>query len=1278
MNPERYARAQELFLEARTLGASQRAAFIEVQCRGDEELKSLVLELLVADTAAGAFLEQPALGAGNDVEALLGASPPEDALISQRMGDCVIERVLAKGGMGTVYVATQADPQRKVALKLIHVTGQGSSGARRFVNEVKAMAGLSHPGIAQIHSAGVHHAPGGDIPWFSMELVPDALPITEHVVKCGLDVRQRVELFLQVLDAVQHLHQRGIIHRDLKPSNILVDGAGHVKLIDFGICTAMDRDPGMTLGTRDGVLGTPLYMSPEQLLQPGLADTRGDVYAAGIVLFELVVGRLPWESTTRDALTHMRLVLDAEPERPAAINRSVDRNLEAVMLKATARTQEQRYASVGAFAADLRHWLRGDPVSVVAPGWLLRLGARISRNRWQYAALLFALFTAAGLVVWMVVEATRRESAAESRVQTRMELYGTTLDAVASAVGAHDVAGVDRLLAAFPEQEQRWEWLWFQAAADQSVGSCAFGIDGFTSAGSDRSLLDWSEEQQLLAISTGDGALQVRAIPRDGALSSAPVVLVAPKKRGPRKDGGAKTGREQGEEPGKKSVEKLPPHIKGLKFGTGGTRLVSAWSDGVITVHEQQQGAWREVQWRELEGVNACDELVADPVDATRWFMLCQHAHLVPGEDFTRCCRIVHLGSGAADSCISDTVRSARCLGVSPDGQTLAIGDYGAPYAVRVLRRTSEGGFALAAVLLGHEYHVWDLAFSPDGRWLASAAVDRTVRSWNVEASVQARRADPAHSGVSGEVLLGHTGGVSCVSFAGSRGETLASAGHDRVVRLWHHAPPKSPGASMLEVLRPLSPRGTAGVLHGHEQPIEALVPIHEGRMLAAADKGGRLMLWPSMAAEEPPIVSGHSTSVRSVSVDPVSGRVATIDSYGEVHFSLPEAGGIRSTGFHPRLGTDENEAQAVAFHPALGVAVSIHGSTPPCAWLPGEADQTFLLPRSATALPGVARALDFDRSGKQLAIAGNGAENRPGWVRLYTVEGVDPARWPHRDLPLAASRPLAVEFNADGRELFVSTAADATHPHAVWGLDLARGGATELIPLRASRVLSLALNPDASKPLLAAGCADGTVRLVPLDARSNCILLRSLHEGRVNTVAWKQDGRMLASGGDDREWRLHDTLHLTGAGVFRGHSGFVLSLAFSADGESVVTASNGALGDDNCARIWSLKDLLPRRRLELAEARMAFTRIDALAMGTAAGGIPAALAAIRALPATSPARHTLAYRFALVAGNKLVPGSRTALMPPSAADLLQLSTELAPDQDGYREVARRAADKWR
>ncbi len=1266
MNPEKYARAQELFLKAKELDAPRRAALIEVECSGDDELKAFVAELLAADAKSVGFLGEPALGKGHGMDAMLKTGAVEEALLGQRMGEYVIESVLARGGMGTVYLAAQSDPVRKVALKLIHSAGQGTSGVRRFVNEVKAMAGLSHPGIAQVYSAGVHHAQGGDIPWFAMELVPDALAITDYVAKKCTAVREGVEVFLQVLDAVQHLHHRGIIHRDLKPSNILVDGGGHVKLIDFGICTAMDREPGMTLGTREGVLGTPLYMSPEQLLKPEFADTRGDVYAAGIVLHELVVGRLPWESTTTNALTQMRLVLDSEPGRPAALNRTLDASLEAVLLKAMARTKEQRYPSVGAFAADLRRWLRGDPVSVVAPGLVQRCAARIARHRWQYAALFFALLTAVGVLLWLILESSREVARQRGIEEEGLRLYGSTLDAVASCLHVHDVGGAARLLAAFPERQERWESRWFRAASDQSLAGLALAKPGCLLA-LDRTLLDWNEDQELLAISTGDGAVQVCAIRGDGAEISAPAVVVT-------------TGQRDGQvtrcgDPG--AVR--PLHAKGLKFGAGGKSLVSAWSDGVVLMHEQRQDVWDEVLRRKLDGVTSCDEIVGDPLEVTRWIMLCQHEHQghEPGAKATavRCCRIVHLvpGMAAADSCIADIGPDANCMSVSPDGQSLAIGDYGQPHAVRVFRRTPEGNFAAVAVLLGHEYHVWDLAFSPDSQWLASVGVDRTVRRWNVEASVLARRRDPAHSGVAVEVLLGHTDAVLCVSFVGFHGETLASAGHDRVLHLWHHASPRSPGASMPEVLRLLSPRGNAVVLHGHEQTIEALVPIRNGRFLATADKGGKLMLWPAMAAEEPPIVGGHSTSVRSLSVDPKSGTVATFDSFGEVHFALPEAGGIRSTGFHPPHGKSCDEGQAVVFHPQLGFAASIHGPAPVCVWLPAGDDQKFVFPRLGPALPGVARALKFDRTGKQLAIAGDGKVR--GWVRLYEVDGVEPMRWQHRDLPLFATRPLAIEFSADGRTIFVSMAADSIHSSAVWAMDLASERAVEITALRKSSVLSLALNPDANRRVLAAGCEDGLVRLVNLDTTDEYASL-SGHQGRVNTVAWRRDGRMLASGGDDREWRLHDTEHMTGAGVFRGHRGKVLTLAFSADGRSVLTASGGAFGDDNCARIWSIEDLAPRRRLELAEARMAFVRIDALAMGSSPGGIPSALDAILKLPADSLARHTLAYRFALLAGFKNKAAPLSEQLPPRAPDLLQLSSALAPDQDGYRELARRAANR--
>jgi len=241
-----------------------------------------------------------------------------DPLVGQEIGCYHIESVLAAGGMGTVYLAEQQQPHRLVALKLLRAGIASDSALRRFEYEAEILARLRHPNVAEIYEAGTHLG----LPYFVMEYIADAQPITDYAEQHDLSTRDRLELFVQVCDAVHHGHQRGIIHRDLKPANILVDAAGRVKVIDFGVARATDADIALTtLRTETGQLvGTLQYMSPEQCdADPHEIDVRSDVYSLGVVLYELLCRRLPYDVRDASLATAARVICEQPPPRPSSV-----------------------------------------------------------------------------------------------------------------------------------------------------------------------------------------------------------------------------------------------------------------------------------------------------------------------------------------------------------------------------------------------------------------------------------------------------------------------------------------------------------------------------------------------------------------------------------------------------------------------------------------------------------------------------------------------------------------------------------------------------------------------------------------------------------------------------------------------------------------------------------------------------------------------------------------------------------------------------------------------
>ncbi|MBK8914589.1 MAG: serine/threonine protein kinase [Phycisphaerales bacterium] len=279
--------------------------------------------------------------------------------------------------MARVYEAVQEQPHRVVALKVMNHRVASRSALRRFQYESQVLARLRHPNIAHVYEAGVASTAGGDLPWFAMEYLPGARPVTQFAAEKQLDLRHRLELFIKVCDAVHHGHQKGVIHRDLKPANLLVDASGEPKVIDFGVARGVDSDIAVTTQqTHLGELvGTMQYMSPEQCDgDPHGIDTRSDVYSLGIVLYELLTARPPYnvaDSTIYKAARVIRDVLPVPPSTVAGVAPRLARrlrgDLDTIVLKAIEKDRERRYASAAALADDLRRTMTGEPIAARRP-----------------------------------------------------------------------------------------------------------------------------------------------------------------------------------------------------------------------------------------------------------------------------------------------------------------------------------------------------------------------------------------------------------------------------------------------------------------------------------------------------------------------------------------------------------------------------------------------------------------------------------------------------------------------------------------------------------------------------------------------------------------------------------------------------------------------------------------------------------------------------------------------------------------------------------------------
>lgn len=678
---------------------------------------------------------------------------------STRLGSYELLEELGRGGQGVVYQARQPGTDRIIAIKRVTAAAHGSTSFRaRFEREVRATSALNHPHIVTVYGCEIIDGQ----PLLLMEYI-EGLPVDRWASpECGpmRGPREVLRLFQRITAAISHAHQHGIIHRDLKPSNVLVDKAGEPHVLDFGLARILSPlSPDSVFATHTtGFVGTPAFASPEHFSTlADSVDVRSDVYSVGAMLYQALTGVAPFADRHR-FMELARAVELADPQKPSRLRAGLDREIEAIVLKAMAKTKTERYQSMDAFAEDIDRYLIGQPVLAHPPGAIYQLRKMVRRHKLAFGSAVgfIVLITAFAITatILAVLERVARQDA-------DWNSYVASIAAASAALRANDAASAQQHLKRAPSHLRDWEWRYFSRQADGSIASTrleALGI-AISGAGDVIATFEQAWRHQLktpnmidpATILSRDHYRRFELSPRLRWVLHAMAGRVI----------GVQSRREFGDWPYPKSyTTRFSPDERTLALADqfGELRLISLPEEpqppdfgGSVSDRDPQPGV------RALKLFTMGIEGLAFRADSQRLAASAGDGSIV----------IVDVPSAQVVDAMPGSGSAAWAVAFSPDGLKLAAGSWN-----KTVMLWDLGTKRLLWTSMGHRELISALAFSADGAQVASGSWDKTIRVWDTS------------NGEPKAQLTGHAHEVGTLAFLGW-GDRIASFDADGVLKLW-------------------------------------------------------------------------------------------------------------------------------------------------------------------------------------------------------------------------------------------------------------------------------------------------------------------------------------------------------------------------------------------------------------------------------------------------------------------------------------------------------------